>query len=126
LDPQTPPEDLRLVVRLLRGLHDWSQKDLAAASSLSASAISRYESGRMVPTRKALERLASAAGVPMSALDTHLLPALKAVRLAMAAPEEVDGDPHTEVEKFASALSEAARTAVTAFLAIPEAPEPEP
>jgi hypothetical protein len=80
----------------------------------------------MVPTRKALESLAAAAGVPMSALDIHLLPALKAVRLAMATPGEIDGDPDMAAEKLASALFDAASTAVTAFLATLEAPEPEP
>jgi transcriptional regulator with XRE-family HTH domain len=113
---EASPEDLKRLVGLLREFRDWEQRDLARAAGLDPSSLSRYESGRIVPPRKALERLAAAVGVPMPLVDACLLPALKAVRLAMVLPErkyDVDDD----TERLESALTGAARTAVVVFLA---------
>jgi transcriptional regulator with XRE-family HTH domain len=113
---EASPEDLKRLVRLLREFRDWEQRDLARAADVDPSSVSRYESGRIVPPRKALERLAAAVGVPISLVDACLLPALKAVRVAMALPGEgYEGD--DDAEKLGSTLAGAARSAVTAFLA---------
>jgi transcriptional regulator with XRE-family HTH domain len=130
MDEQPSPQDLRLLVRILRGLRDWSQEDLALAADLDSSSISRYESGRMVPPPRTIERLAKAAGVPMSVLEACLLPALQATRKAMASYEKLLGlDLESAADELGSALSSAARAMVTSFqieLAVSEGEPWEP
>jgi transcriptional regulator with XRE-family HTH domain len=109
------PEDLRLLVRFLRSLHDWSQQELAAAAGLDPSSIARYETGHTVPKPKALERLTAAAGVPASLAEACLLPAIGAARAA-AAPAA--GAPPAELEAVAADLERTlAGSAAAAFLA---------
>lgn len=67
------PEDVKMVITLLRNLWGWTQADLAEASGLSVSAISRYETGDMLPTSEALEEIALAAGLPFPMLDRVFL-----------------------------------------------------
>jgi transcriptional regulator with XRE-family HTH domain len=67
------PEDVQIVIILLRKLRGWTQADLAEASGLSVSAISRYETGDMLPTSEALEEIALAAGLPFPMLDRVFL-----------------------------------------------------
>ena len=71
----TEPEALRLALIVLRGLRGWTQSELAAAADTAPSVLSEYESGRRKLTRRSLERMAAAAGVPASFLAA-LLPAL--------------------------------------------------
>lgn len=116
MDEQPSPQDLRLLVRILRGLRDWSQDEMAVAADLDPSSISRYESGRMVPPPRTIGRLAEAAGVPMSVLEACLLPALQATRKAMVSPEKLVGlDLETAGDDLANAVSAAARALVTSF-----------
>ncbi len=63
------PEDMKCVVIFLRLLRGWTQADLGEAAGLSASTISRYEIGDIVPSREALEEIALAAGLPLRMLD---------------------------------------------------------
>ena len=117
MDEKTAPEDLRLLVRILRGLRNWSQKELAEAAGLDSSSISRYESGRMVPPLKTVERLAETVGLSMAIVGMCLLPALKAARLAMTLPGTlIDGDLSKAAEEFGSGLAAAGRAMVTAFM----------
>ncbi|MEO6192955.1 MAG: helix-turn-helix transcriptional regulator [Thermoanaerobaculia bacterium] len=67
------PEDLQFVVVFLRMLRGWTQTELAEAAGLSASAISRYEIGDIVPGREALEEIAMAVGLPLRMLDRIFL-----------------------------------------------------
>ena len=67
------PEDLKFVVVFLRLLRGWTQTELAEAAGLSASAISRYEIGDIVPGREALEEIATAVGLPLRMLDRVFL-----------------------------------------------------
>lgn len=56
-------------VLLLRRLRRWTQVDLAEASGIDASQISRYETGEDLPRPQTLERLAQSAGVSPSVLE---------------------------------------------------------
>jgi transcriptional regulator with XRE-family HTH domain len=78
------PEDVRLLVRFLRTLRDCDQAEMAAAAGIDHSSLSRYETGRIVPSRAVLEQLIAAAGLPVSVVDSVLLPAIQAVRTARA------------------------------------------
>ena len=53
-----------------RRLADLSQRELAARSGLSQSAIAGYESGARVPRADVLARLLAAAGLRLAVLDT--------------------------------------------------------
>jgi transcriptional regulator with XRE-family HTH domain len=56
-------EELQAAVAILRTLRGWSQADLALATGLGASAVSRYESGAQRPSRQTFDRIAKAVGV---------------------------------------------------------------
>jgi transcriptional regulator with XRE-family HTH domain len=111
-------EDLKLLVRVLRELRNWDQAELAAAAGVDASSISHYETGRTVPPRRTLERLAAAVGLPMSFVETCLLPTLSAARDAAAPSSRVSCE---EMEQsfmeLDRALSTAGRATLAAFLA---------
>ncbi len=80
---QGDPADLRLVVKFLRSLPDWTQEELSRESGVDRGLISDYELGDKAPTRKTLERLASAVRLPFSHVEA-LLPLFRAARLARA------------------------------------------
>lgn len=61
-----------VTVAFLRKLRGWSQKELAEAAGVHQSLISLYERGLEAPTRKTLERLADAVGVPFALVEQHL------------------------------------------------------
>src|SRR4051794_18975380 len=111
------PEDLKLLVRVLRELREWDQAEMAAAAGVDVSSISHYETGRTVPPRRTLERLAAAGGLPMSFVETCLLPMLSAARAATApfAPES-SGDLEEHAVELGRALASASRSILTTFL----------
>jgi transcriptional regulator with XRE-family HTH domain len=110
-------DELKLLIRLLRGLRDWEQSELAAAAGMDASSIGLYETGTSVPPRKTLERLVAAVGLPMPYVDGCLLPALKtALRLTRqrSAPDFAGlEDGWDELEQV---LKDTARSTIAAFL----------
>ncbi len=53
----------RLVVRFIRNLQSWTQAEFGANSGLGRQPISRYEAGKVTPTREVLQQLAAAAGI---------------------------------------------------------------
>ena len=110
------PEDLRVLTWLLRAVRNCPQMEMGAAARVDPSAISRYESGHMVPPRANLERLAAAAGVPISLLDTVLLPALRATRLARALSPPY-GHISPTIEEAAEALACAVKESFSAAAA---------
>lgn len=57
-------EDLAATVILLRALRGWTQTELAEASGIAKSQISRYEGGKETPSPRTRERLAAAVGLP--------------------------------------------------------------
>ena len=126
---QPHPEDLKLLVRFLRSLRDWGQAEMAAAAGVDASSISHYETGKTVPPRRTVERIAAAAGVPMCLVDACLLPAIAAARAATASPSGGGGgggDLTRTTAELDRALSGLGRSAVAAFLATLEEEEGEP
>jgi len=76
-------EVLRVAVITFRALKGWSQAELAKATGLGASAVSRYESGAQVPTADTMARIRMAVGVP-PILAPGLLSWIRAARSAMA------------------------------------------
>jgi transcriptional regulator with XRE-family HTH domain len=63
-EPKEHPEVLRMVVVVLRHLARLNQTDLGRGAGTSQSQISLIESGEVTPSEDALQRIASAAGVP--------------------------------------------------------------
>jgi transcriptional regulator with XRE-family HTH domain len=97
------PEDLKFVVVFLRMLRGWTQTELAEAAGLSASAISRYEIGDIVPGREALEEIAMAVGLPLRMLDRVFL-WVGAARSAVASATD-PGDPDRLADAVAGELA---------------------
>jgi transcriptional regulator with XRE-family HTH domain len=89
---QQDPEDVKAFVAFLRLLRGWTQAELAEALELTAGAISRYETGDVVPDRETLEDVALAVGLPLPMLDRTFL-CISAARAAVAsALEPADRD----------------------------------
>ena len=111
------PEDLKLLVRFLRSLRDWSQAELAAAAHLDPSSIARYESGRTVPPPKALARLTAAVGVPASLAETCLVPAIAAARAVHSAGSGTSAELDSIATNLERSLAAAGRSAAATLLA---------
>jgi len=126
MSEHTHPEDLKLLVRFLRSLRDWGQTELAAAAGVDSSSISHYETGKTVPPRRTVERIAAAVGVPMSLVDACLLPAIVAARAATASSGSDSEDLTQAAAELDQALSGMGRSAMAAFLATLDEEEREP
>jgi transcriptional regulator with XRE-family HTH domain len=112
---ETSAEDIRVLVGLLRLLRNWSRKEMAAATNLHKSTLSRYEDGLRTPDGPVLEKLARAAGVREWAVQGILLPAISLVRSdAAGAPgRSVDS---LLAEALAAGQSAAANVGIAEFL----------
>ncbi len=108
--------NLTLLVRLLRMLRGWKQAEMATQSGIHATTLSLYESGSRAPNRAALERIANAAGVPMSFVDAALLPVLA---LACGSFSQANALPFDSSLTKAGDEEAAIRLAVDLFLAAP-------
>jgi transcriptional regulator with XRE-family HTH domain len=75
-------EDLSLAVRFLRALRGWTQTELARKAGWDKSRISNMETGKDVPERADLQRLATAIGLSFFLLEA-CLPLLRLLRLAL-------------------------------------------
>jgi transcriptional regulator with XRE-family HTH domain len=107
-------EVLRVAVTMFRALKGWSQAELAEATGLGASAVSRYESGVQVPTVQTMARIRAAVGVP-PLLAPGMLAWIRVARSAMAGGTIHDyGDDFIEAAaaELSHALSQLLRTAV--------------
>ncbi len=113
---ETSAEDIRVLVGLLRLLRNWSRKDMAAATRLHKSTLSRYEDGLRTPDGPALEKLARAAAVPAWAVQGILLPAISLVRSLAAGPPGRSVD-RLLTEALAAGQSAAANVGIAEFLA---------
>ena len=113
------PEDLKLVVIFLRMLRGWTQTELAEAAGLSASAISRYEIGDIVPGREALEEIAMAVGLPLRMLDRIFLwvGAARSAVASAAAPGDPDRLADAIAGELAAGLSDLLDTVTSMMLA---------
>jgi transcriptional regulator with XRE-family HTH domain len=107
-------EVLRVAVTTFRALKGWSQAELAKATGLGASAVSRYESGAQVPTADTMARIRMAVGVP-PILAPGLFSWIRAAQSAMAGGTVHDyGDDVIEAAaaELGQALSQLMRTAL--------------
>src|ERR1700730_498042 len=64
-----PEDELSTALTVLRVIRGWNQTELAKAARMHSSAVSTYERGKIVPELRTIERLVSAMGFPLSALD---------------------------------------------------------
>lgn len=113
------PEDLKFAVVFLRLLRGWTQAELAEAAGLSASAISRYETGDIVPSREALEEIALAAGLPLRMLDRVFIwvGAARAAVASGADPANPDRLTEAVVSELAAGLVDLLDTVTAGMLA---------
>ena len=110
---QGDPADLRLIVIFLRSLPRWTQEELSRASGVDRGLISDYELGNKAPTRKTLERLASAVRLPYPFVEA-LLPMFRRARLAAEGGFEANSraNPGTVPESLSAGLDQAILSAV--------------
>src|SRR5215213_2668209 len=78
------PADFGLLVGILRSIPQWTQAELAQAAGVDRASISDYERGIKAPSRKTLEKIVKAVGVPLARAE-RLLPALRSLRLSRGA-----------------------------------------
>jgi transcriptional regulator with XRE-family HTH domain len=106
------PDDLRVLATWLRTFRDLSQVEMAMRAGRSKSTISLYESGGIVPSPGAIERLAGAVGVPLWVVEGVLLPVISIVREVGGAPGSVASDPCQSQVAAAALADQAASAAV--------------
>jgi transcriptional regulator with XRE-family HTH domain len=75
------PADFGLLVGILRSIRHWTQAELATAAGVDRASISDYERGLKTPSRKTLEKIVAAVGVPFARVE-RLLPILRSLRLS--------------------------------------------
>ncbi len=78
-DTVSIPDEMSVLVRLVRAIPGMSQEGMGTAASIDRTTISRYETGDMIPSRVHLGRLASAAGISLPLLEGVLLPMVRVV-----------------------------------------------
>jgi transcriptional regulator with XRE-family HTH domain len=108
------PADLRLAVAFLRSLRRWTQEELSKASGVDRGVISDYELGAKPPTRRTLQRLAAAVGLPYRYVEI-LLPVFRSARLSLGEPGATRG-PETS-DSLGAGLDRAVLDAVLPRLA---------
>ncbi len=77
------PEDVKLLVRLLRASRRWSQVKLGARAGVEAESILRFEQGKLKPADATVERLIAAVGLPVDVALSILPPVIRLVRTLM-------------------------------------------
>ncbi|HZF07978.1 MAG TPA: helix-turn-helix transcriptional regulator [Thermoanaerobaculia bacterium] len=116
ISPEITAEDVKILIRWLRAIRDWSQEQLAAAVGIDRGTIIRYEAGA-IPPRRTLEALVSAVGLPVFLLDACLLPVVFLVRRAAGlAPAEAFADLEAGTAELERCLSTLARPRLAALL----------
>lgn len=117
---QAHPEDVQQLVRLLaRG----DVAGLARASGVDPSSIYRCLAGTAIPRPRTLQKLVAGAGLSLPFVDTLLLPALRAARLARTPlSESFLEDFEAAAEELAGELDAAALIQVGLLLAQLEDP----
>src|SRR5215213_8957742 len=89
------PADFGLLVGILRSIPNWTQAELAEAAGVDRASISDYERGIKTPSRKTLEKIVKAVGVPLARAE-RLLPILRSLRLSREeAAGAAEGSPVT-------------------------------
>lgn len=112
-------EDLSLAVRFLRALRGWTQTELARKAGWDKSRISLLETGKEVPDRADLQRLAKAVGLPFFLLEA-CLPLLRLLRLALGRDVEASAGSGSDMarvaEETAGEIAAATRITMTEAL----------
>jgi transcriptional regulator with XRE-family HTH domain len=103
-------EDWAPTITLLRALRGWSQTQLAEASGVDKSQISRYEQGKEVPSPRTQQRLAAAVGLP-PVLLAPMTAFIRRLREAIAG----QGSAGTEIPDSAGLSPETKRTVLEAL-----------
>ena len=99
------PTEPAWTVWCLRGVHRWSQAELAARSGVPESAISRYENGKQTPSPKTWTKLCAAVGLPRVTVDEVLRPAIrKALTILGGTVPRTIGNSSTEAEDWTDEL----------------------
>jgi tetratricopeptide (TPR) repeat protein/DNA-binding XRE family transcriptional regulator len=79
-DPQDPSlSEPALLARWLRGIPACTQEALGQLTGLDESALCRHETGKVVPKRRTVERLAAGLGLPFALVETGLRPLARTV-----------------------------------------------
>jgi transcriptional regulator with XRE-family HTH domain len=107
------PEDQKVLLPMLRAFQGWTQKVMALHAGLGPSTVRRYEEGGPM-TRKSFHQLVEGVGLPVTLVETCLLPAVRAGRASLAGAatlQEASGDAGLD-----GALTEARRAAFSALL----------
>jgi tetratricopeptide (TPR) repeat protein len=77
------PADIRVLLRWLESLGDWSKEELARRAGLSRQTLWNYRSGEVAMGRHVLRWLADGVGLPLWLVEGVMLPAITAVSLVV-------------------------------------------
>lgn len=124
MEERLDPEEVRLLVKLLRSARGWTPEQMAAVARRHPSSITRYEAGKPTPRPKTLRKLIDAAAIPMPYVQHVLVPLARALRTFRAPlSESFFEDLGAAVEALGSELSADALIQLTTFLAELQDPE---
>lgn len=124
MEERLDPEEVRLLVKLLRSARGWTPEQMAAAARMHPSSITRYEAGTPAPRPRRLRQLIDAAAIPMPYVQHVLVPVARALRAFRdSLSESFFEDLGAAVEELGTELSAAALVEVTTFLAELQDPE---
>ena len=105
-----------LMVRLLRAARDWKQDELSRRSGVQRALISQYEREEQVPSTAQLERLAAAAGLPISLVEGFARTVLERLGESPGLAQFSRWQSREEVEMPEPSLAEAVGRRVAAVL----------
>ena len=94
-----------MTIRDLRELGGLTQVELAERSGVANSLLCRYEQGRQIPSRRNVQRIGSAVGVPLPVIENDLHPAHRRAIAAQWRGEVVAEDPDALVEAVLDSLA---------------------
>ncbi len=120
------PVDLGAALGLLRWFHRETQAELAERAGVAASSLCEYETGKVAPSGRSLDRLMAALRFPLPLLDP-LLACLHVVRQVIGAGGTLraGGPPGAEADALAAGAGRAAEGFTRAALLLARA-EPAP
>ena len=127
MEERLDPEEVRLLVKLLRSARGWTPEQMAAAARMHPSSITRYEAGTPTPRPRRLRQLIDAAAIPMPYVQHVLVPVVRVLRAFRGGSlsESFLEDLGAAVEELGTELSAAALVEITTFLAELQDPEEE-
>jgi Helix-turn-helix domain len=112
------PEDVRVAIVFLRSLKGWSQARLAAELGMSASSVSRWETGETVPPDKVWDQVVVTVGLPPSWVD-RMFTLIRTIRAVIEDPASAY-DPDWTLDgialRVADRVYEIVRTAAATIL----------